>query len=117
MWLMEFLTGTLPQWAAHPYRSGSPFNPVGDPEVIAVYPALANSLTPGTYPFWAECSSVPGCRTLSNFTIIQAPAAPAAGSNVYTYDGLVHSMAATAGAGEAVDWYDALAGGTPIANT
>ena len=76
---------------------------------------MTNSLTPGTYAFWSECSSAPGCRTASNYIILQAPAAPAAGSNVYTYDGLSHSIAASVGTNEVVDWYAAAGGGTPIA--
>ena len=93
----------------------SPFNPIGDPEVIAVYPELVNSLTPGTYPFWSECSSVPGCRTLSYFTINPAPDAPVAGSNLYTYDNIEKTAEAIAGVGEIVDWYADEAGGVPIA--
>ncbi len=46
--------------------TGSPFNPV--PSVIA------NTNTPGTFTFYAECSSTPGCRsTVANFIIEAAP--------------------------------------------
>ncbi len=101
-----------------PVQSGSPFNPIGDPEVIAsggIYANLTNSLSPGVYPFWSECSSLPGCRTLSNFTINQAPNAPVAGSNLYTYDNTLKTAEAIAGVGEGVDWYANATGGALIA--
>jgi hypothetical protein len=41
--------------------TGSPFNPVPS--------GLANTNTPGTTTFYAECSTVPGCRTATNFVI------------------------------------------------
>ncbi|MCX6223378.1 MAG: MBG domain-containing protein, partial [Bacteroidia bacterium] len=52
--------------------SGSPFNPVGSS-------VLPNTNTPGIYPFYAECSNVPGCRTLANFIINAPPTTAAAG--------------------------------------
>ena len=64
-------------------QTGSPFNPVGDAEVIAeggVYANLANSNTSGTYTFYAACSSTPTCREAVNFVIDQAATANA-GSN------------------------------------
>ena len=57
-------------------QSGAPFNPVGDPEVIAAgapYYKLVDSDTPGTYTFWSECSSSPGCRTKTDFVINEVP--------------------------------------------
>ena len=51
--------------------TGSPFNPVG-----VSGSGLPNTNTPGTYPFYAECSSSPGCRsTVANFVI--DPSSPA----------------------------------------
>ena len=47
-----------------PIGSGSPFNPVG-----VANSGLANTNTPGTYTFYAECSSDTRCRTATNFTI------------------------------------------------
>ncbi|MEP7164084.1 MAG: T9SS type A sorting domain-containing protein [Ferruginibacter sp.] len=44
--------------------SGSPFNPVG-----VAGSTLANTNTPGTTVFYAECSTVAGCRTPTNFVI------------------------------------------------
>jgi hypothetical protein len=59
-------------------QAGSPFNPVADPEVIAaggIYANLTNTNTPGTYTFYAECSSFPGCRAPVNFIINPTPTA------------------------------------------
>ncbi|MEP7164081.1 MAG: T9SS type A sorting domain-containing protein [Ferruginibacter sp.] len=44
--------------------SGSPFNPVG-----VAGSGLPNTNTPGTTVFYAECSTVAGCRTPTNFVI------------------------------------------------
>ena len=59
-------------------HSGSPFNPIGDPEVIAqggIYANLGNTNTPGTYPFYAECTNMPGCRARADFVINPKPTA------------------------------------------
>ena len=48
--------------------SGSPFNPVG-----VSGSGLANTNTAGTTVFYAECSSAPGCRASTNFTINSTP--------------------------------------------
>ena len=45
--------------------SGSPFNPVG-----VAGSGLANTNTPGTTVYYAECSANAGCRTATNFVII-----------------------------------------------
>lgn len=47
-----------------PIGTGSPFNPVG-----VANSGLANTNTPGTYTFYAECSSDTRCRTRTNFII------------------------------------------------
>lgn len=68
-WYTQSSGGTLVQ-------SGSTFNPVGDAEVIAQgapYNNLTNSNTTGTYSFFAECSTVPGCRTQTDFIINAVP--------------------------------------------
>ncbi len=44
--------------------SGSPFNPVGVPNST-----LANTNTPGTTTFYAECSTQAGCRTPTDFVV------------------------------------------------
>ncbi len=72
--------GTLEWYTAAtggtPVQTGSPFNPVGDAEVIAAgapYSSLTNTNTPGTYTFYAACSSAPNCRTATDFVISTAP--------------------------------------------
>ena len=68
-----------------PVQTGTPFNPVNDAEVLASgvpYNSLSNTNTPGTYPFYAECSSVPGCRTLTNYIINPKPAITAISSSI-----------------------------------
>ena len=47
-----------------PIGTGSPFNPVG-----VANSGLVNTNTPGTYTFYAECSSDTRCRTRTNFII------------------------------------------------
>ena len=56
-WYTASLGGTL-------LGSGSPFNPVG-----VLNSPLANTNTPGTTTFYAECSTTPGCRTPTDFVI------------------------------------------------
>ncbi|MDX9812234.1 MAG: PKD-like domain-containing protein, partial [Bacteroidales bacterium] len=77
-------------------QTGSSFNPVGDAEVIAqgsIYADLTNTNTPGTYTFWAECASDPGCRTAAQFIILPLPVTTISGptpvcsgttGNIYT---------------------------------
>ena len=48
--------------------TGSPFNPVG-----VTGSGLPNTNTSGTYTFYAECSSVPGCRRPTNYVINPNP--------------------------------------------
>jgi hypothetical protein len=48
--------------------SGSSFNPVGVPNS-----GLADTNTPGTTTYYAECSTVQGCRTPTNFVINALP--------------------------------------------
>src|SRR6185312_14166518 len=48
--------------------SGTPFNPVG-----VAGSGLPDTNTPGTYPFYAECTTAPGCRMLTNFVINPLP--------------------------------------------
>jgi hypothetical protein len=72
--------GTL-QWytaatGGTPVQTGSPFNPVGDAEVIAAgapYSSLTNTNTPGTYTFYAACSGAPNCRAATDFVINARP--------------------------------------------
>jgi hypothetical protein len=48
--------------------TGSPFNPVG-----VLNSGLADTDTPGTTTFYAECTSVPGCRTNTDFVVHPLP--------------------------------------------
>ncbi|MBC5839089.1 PA14 domain-containing protein [Flavobacterium muglaense] len=48
--------------------SGTPFNPVG-----VAGSGLANTNTAGTTIFYAACSTNPGCRTATSFTINSSP--------------------------------------------
>ena len=92
--------------------TGSPFNPVGAPNS-----GLTDTKTPNTYSFYSECSTTIGCRTKTDFVILAPPDAPAAGSNTHTYDGVPHTISASVGLNEVVDWYDALIGGNLILTT
>ena len=53
--------------------TGASFNPVGVAAVVSAYPALANTNTPGTYNFYAACTSNPTCRTLTTFVVKAGP--------------------------------------------
>lgn len=68
--------------------SGSPFNPVG-----IANSGLANTNTAGTTVYYAECSTIPGCRTPTSFAITPstsistqpvAPSATCSGTGVQT---------------------------------
>ena len=50
---------------------GSPFDPVGKPG------GLTDTNTRGTYTYYAECSTTPGCRSSGDFVINSSPAQPA----------------------------------------
>ncbi|MFC6877766.1 beta strand repeat-containing protein, partial [Flavobacterium myungsuense] len=91
--------------------SGSSFNPVG----VAGSP-LANTNTPGTTTFFAECSSLPGCRTATDFVITANPTAPTAINNTKTYTGIANttSISATPQANQTIDWYQDATGGSPL---
>jgi hypothetical protein len=83
--------GTL-QWytaatGGTPVQTGSPFNPVGDAEVIAAgapYSSLTNTNTPGTYTFYAACSGAPNCRAATNFVINAGPSVTASNNGPLT---------------------------------
>ena len=93
-----------------PIGTGSPFNPIG-----VTGSGMPDSNSPGTYTFWSECSSVPGCRTANTFVINPLPDAPVAGSNLYTYDNTEKTAEAIVGPGEDLEWYENATGGAPIA--
>ncbi len=53
-------------------QTGSPFDPINDPQVLAAgtpYSNLGNTNTAGTYTFYAECATAPGCRAAADFVI------------------------------------------------
>ncbi|TDP58400.1 T9SS type A sorting domain-containing protein [Flavobacterium dankookense] len=54
--------------------TGTPFNPVG-----VAGSGLANTNTPGTYTYYAACSSFPNIRTATNF-VIQGPTSVISGT-------------------------------------
>ncbi|MBK7710041.1 MAG: hypothetical protein IPJ37_03000 [Bacteroidales bacterium] len=85
--------------------SGTPFDPVGKPG------GLTDTDTPGTYTYYAECSTALGCRTATTFVINPTPAAPAVtGAAICTgYTALL--SASGAATGEQYKWYDAASGG------
>ncbi|WP_281321928.1 HYR domain-containing protein [Flavobacterium aestivum] len=76
--------------------TGSPFNPVG-----VLNSGLPNTNTAGTTPFYAECSSVPGCRTVADFVVVPLPTVSASKTNVSCHglaDGTISVSGVSAGA-------------------
>ncbi|MEI8203583.1 MAG: T9SS type A sorting domain-containing protein [Bacteroidota bacterium] len=70
----------------------------------------------GTYTAWAAAkNTTTGCesstRTLVTVTINALPTAPTGTDQTACYDGTTYTGSATAGAGEAIVWYDAATGG------
>ena len=100
--------------------SGSSFNPVGVPGS-----PLANTNTAGTTVFYAECSTVPGCRTATNFVVNPALTAPTASDKIVCSDGTTtQTLTATAtltqadiDAGATITWWDSVASGTQVSPT
>lgn len=83
-------------------QSGTPFFPVNDTEVIAAggsFANLANTNTPGTYTFYAECNSNAGCRTATNFIIKTAPTASCSHTDVSCAGATDGTASVIAGAG------------------
>ena len=113
--VMYGLPGTLSWFTASSggtaIGSGTSFNPVG----VAGSP-LVNTNTPGTTTFFAECSSLPGCRTATDFVITANPTAPIAINNTKIYTGIANttSISATPQANQTIDWYQDATGGSPL---
>lgn len=89
-------------------QNGSPFNPVADAEVIAeggIYANLVNSNTPGTYTFYAACSSTPTCREAVTF-VIDAAATVGAGAdqNMCTTAGTATMSGSFGGGASSATW-------------
>lgn len=89
-------------------QNGSPFNPVADAEVIAeggIYANLVNSNTPGTYTFYAACSSTPTCREAVTFVIDPAATVGAgADQNMCTTAGTATMSGSFGGGASSATW-------------
>ena len=73
-----------------PIGTLSPFNPVG-----VAGSGLANTNTPGTYTYYAACSSNTTCRTAANFIIRPRPTAVISGSGTICNPSTTISIALT----------------------
>ncbi|MEC4004765.1 hypothetical protein OX283_008855 [Flavobacterium sp. SUN052] len=73
-----------------PIATLSPFNPVG-----VAGSGLANTNTPGTYTYYASCSSSTTCRTATNFVIKPRPTAVISGSGTICNASTTISIALT----------------------
>ncbi|MDI9256667.1 fibronectin type III domain-containing protein [Flavobacterium sedimenticola] len=78
--------------------SGSPFNPVG-----VAGSGLANTSTPGTWTYYAECSSNPGCRTATTF-VIGGAVGGTASANQSICSGAFADLTLTGNTGTVVKW-------------
>ncbi|WP_333878125.1 fibronectin type III domain-containing protein [Flavobacterium sp.] len=78
--------------------SGSPFNPVG-----VAGSGLANTSTPGTWTYYAECSSNPGCRTATTF-VIGGAVGGTASANQSICSGNFADLTLTGNTGTVVKW-------------
>lgn len=96
-----------------PIAAGSPFNPVG-----VVGSGLINTNTPGTYTYYAACSSSPTCRTATNFVITtnSTPPTSITGTGVFC-NGTNATLGITGGTlvGAANwEWFSGSCGGTAL---
>jgi hypothetical protein len=88
-------TGGALQWYTTPtggssISSSSPFNPVG-----VSGSGLANTNTPGTYVYYAACSTNPTCRTATSFIISSGPTATISGNGTLCNASTTISVALT----------------------
>ncbi|NNT71776.1 T9SS sorting signal type C domain-containing protein [Flavobacterium sp. IMCC34852] len=81
-----------------PIGSGSPFNPVG-----VAGSGLANTSTPGTWTYYAACSSNPTCRTAATF-VIGGAVAGTASSDQNVCSGVAADLTLTGNTGSVVKW-------------
>ncbi len=87
--------------------SGSPFNPVG-----VLNSGLPNTNTAGTTIFYAECATLTGCRTPTNYVITAAPAAPVSGGDqTVCSDGNPNQTLTATATGGTITWYNAATNG------
>lgn len=83
--------------------TGASFNPVGVAAVVSAYPNLANTNTPGTYNFYAACTSNPTCRTLTTYVVKAGPTVNITPSATICSN-VVGSISATGTAGTTYVW-------------
>lgn len=88
-------TGATLQWfttaaGGSSISSANPFNPVG-----VIGSGLTNTNTPGTYTFYAACSTNPTCRTATNFIIPTRPTATISGNGTLCSGSTTISVALT----------------------
>ncbi|MFN7013357.1 MAG: IPT/TIG domain-containing protein, partial [Bacteroidia bacterium] len=81
-----------------PIGTGSPFNPVG-----VAGSGLANTSTPGTWTYYAACSSNPTCRTATTF-VIGGAVAGTASSDQNVCSGVAADLTLTGNTGSVVKW-------------
>ncbi|MDX1829594.1 MAG: choice-of-anchor D domain-containing protein, partial [Lutibacter sp.] len=86
---------------------GLSFDPVG-----VLNSGLADTNTPGTYTYYAECSSSSCSRTATNFVINEIPTITGTTPENRVGPGTV-TLGATASLG-AINWYDVPTGGTSL---
>ncbi|MBS1742833.1 MAG: T9SS type A sorting domain-containing protein [Bacteroidetes bacterium] len=92
--------------------SGASFDPVG-----VANSGLANTDNAGSTIYYAECSTIPGCRTPTSFNITEAPAAPVSGGNQSVCeDGNPNQTLTATATGGTITWFDAASNGSAVAN-
>ncbi|MDR6843819.1 HYR domain-containing protein [Flavobacterium granuli] len=74
--------------------SGSPFNPVG-----VLNSGLPDTNTAGTTTFYAECTSVPGCRTATDFVVYPLPTLSCPSDSAVCIDTPAYTLTATPAGG------------------
>ncbi len=93
--------------------STSPFNPVG-----VAGSGLPNTNTPGTYTFYAACSSAPTCRTATTYVISASSVPPTSIAGTGTIcngqSATLSVVGGTLATGANWNWYTGSCGGTLV---